>query len=201
MEGHRICGFQRAKVRIEHVDLYHMNDREEFVILVNAKDEPQGLMGKMLAHRNGSLHRAFSVFLFNDQGETLLQQRAEGKYHSPMLWTNSCCSHPREGETVLDAANRRLGEELGIDEKDVHGLKKLFHFQYHASFDDGLVEHELDHVLTAKFQGDTPFNHDEVHALAWRSIADIQSDMEANPSDFTAWFQIIFKEYLNHLIT
>lgn len=201
MEGHRICGFQTAKVRIEHVDLSHMNDREEFVILVNAKDEPQGLMEKMLAHRNGSLHRAFSVFLFNDQGETLLQQRAEDKYHSPMLWTNSCCSHPREGETVLEAANRRLGEELGVDAKDVHGLKKLFHFQYHASFDNGLVEHELDHVLTAKFEGETPFNPDEVHALTWRSIADIQRDMKANPSGFTAWFQIIFKEYLNHLTT
>ncbi|MEY3711796.1 MAG: hypothetical protein RL104_579, partial [Bacteroidota bacterium] len=119
----------------------------ETVILVNTADEPIGRMEKLAAHERGLLHRAFSVFLFNDQGETLLQQRAASKYHSPLLWTNSCCSHQREGESNRQAALRRLREELGISESSVTDLREAFHFVYRAEFDNGLIEHELDHVI------------------------------------------------------
>ena len=172
---------------------------EEHVILVDTSDQEIGTMGKMEAHEKGELHRAFSVFLFNEEGDTLLQQRAEGKYHSPGLWTNSCCSHPRQNESVEDAARRRLGEELGIQLSDVSDLARQFHFIYRADFDNGLTEHELDHVLTAKFDGVVDLNEEEVQDVQWMSIDDITSDMKANPEDYTAWFKIIFDQYLKHL--
>ena len=172
---------------------------EEQVILVNREDKELGTMGKMAAHEQGELHRAFSVFLFNDQGDTLLQQRAAGKYHSPGLWTNSCCSHPRQGETVEAAAQRRLGEELGIQLADISDLERHFHFVYRADFDNGLIEHELDHVLTAKFDGVLDLNEEEVQDVQWMSIEDIEADMASNPDDYTAWFKIIFDQYLKHI--
>jgi isopentenyl-diphosphate delta-isomerase len=119
---------------------------KEYVILVDPTDQPVGRMEKMEAHEKGILHRAFSVFLFNEKGETLLQQRASTKYHSPLLWTNTCCSHQRDGESNAQAASRRLREELGI-ELAPDRLNDVFSFVYRAEFDNGLTEHELDHVL------------------------------------------------------
>jgi isopentenyl-diphosphate Delta-isomerase len=116
---------------------------EEQVILVDENDNQIGLMPKMEAHEKALLHRAFSVFTFNDKGELLLQQRAADKYHSPLLWTNTCCSHQRDGETSLQAGRRRLQEEMGFTCE----LEEVFSFIYKAPFDNGLTEHELDHVI------------------------------------------------------
>ena len=116
---------------------------EEQVILVDPNDNPIGTMNKMEAHEKAVLHRAFSVFILNDKNEVMLQQRAAHKYHSPLLWTNTCCSHQRVGETNIEAGKRRLFEEMGFTAK----LKELFHFIYKAPFDNGLTEHELDHVM------------------------------------------------------
>ena len=127
---------------------------EEKVILVSETDEQLGLMGKMEAHEKGLLHRAFSVFIFNKDGELLLQQRALDKYHSPGLWTNTCCSHQREGETNLQAGKRRLLEEMGFSCE----LKELFSFVYKAPFDNGLTEHELDHVMVGYYDEDPVIN-------------------------------------------
>jgi isopentenyl-diphosphate delta-isomerase len=171
----------------------------ETVILVNTADQPVGRMEKFEAHQRGLLHRAFSVFLFNEQGETLLQQRAAGKYHSPLLWTNSCCSHQREGESNLEAATRRLYEELGINSNEITELRDAFHFIYRAEFDNGLTEHELDHVLLGRFDGAVALNTEEVEAVRWISMADLALEMAAHPEQFTAWFQIIFREYQSHL--
>lgn len=171
----------------------------ESVILVNSADEPIGRMEKFEAHQRGLLHRAFSVFLFNERGETLLQQRAAGKYHSPLLWTNSCCSHQREGESNLEAAMRRLKEELGIEPSQISDLKDSFHFIYRAEFDNGLTEHELDHVILGRFDGIVTLNTEEVEAVRWISMADLAREMDAHPEQFTAWFQIIFREYQSHL--
>lgn len=171
----------------------------ESVILVNSADEPIGRMEKFEAHQRGLLHRAFSVFLFNERGETLLQQRAAGKYHSPLLWTNSCCSHQREGESNLEAATRRLNEELGIEPSQISDLKDSFHFIYRAEFDNGLTEHELDHVILGRFDGIVTLNTEEVEAVRWISMADLAREMDAHPEQFTAWFQIIFREYQSHL--
>ncbi|MFM8565090.1 MAG: isopentenyl-diphosphate Delta-isomerase [Bacteroidota bacterium] len=171
----------------------------ETVILVNTADEPIGRMEKLAAHERGLLHRAFSVFLFNERGETLLQQRAAGKYHSPLLWTNSCCSHQREGETNLQAARRRLHEELGIAPSQLTALNDSFSFIYRADFDNGLTEHELDHVLLGRFDGSVTLNTDEVAAVRWISMAELAREMDAHPEQFTAWFQIIFREYQSHL--
>ena len=171
----------------------------ETVILVNTADQPVGRMEKFEAHQRGLLHRAFSVFLFNERGETLLQQRAAGKYHSPLLWTNSCCSHQREGESNLEAATRRLHEELGIDPSQISELKDSFHFIYRAEFDNGLTEHELDHVILGRVDGSVTLNTEEVEAVRWISMLDLTREMEANPEQFTAWFQIIFREYQSHL--
>ena len=167
----------------------------EQVILVNEADEPVGLMEKMAAHEQGHLHRAFSVFIFNAHGETLLQQRAFSKYHSGGLWTNTCCSHPRPGESNLDAANRRLQEEMGISA----GLEEQFWFIYRAELDKGLTEHELDHVFTGHFDGEPKPNPDEVAGWKWMSMEDFQADVEQNPDRYTAWFKIILKAYLQKL--
>ena len=138
---------------------------EEKVILVNKDDEQLGLMAKMEAHEKGILHRAFSVFVFNKEGELLLQQRALDKYHSPGLWTNTCCSHQRDGESNIEAGKRRLHEEMGFDCE----LKELFSFLYKASFDNGLTEHELDHVMMGHYDEDPVVNLDHVVEV-WASL-------------------------------
>jgi isopentenyl-diphosphate delta-isomerase len=171
----------------------------ETVILVNPADEPIGRMEKLEAHRLGLLHRAFSVFLFNERGETLLQQRAATKYHSPLLWTNTCCSHQRENESSLEAAMRRLSEELGIDPSGVSDLREAFWFIYRAEFDNGLTEHELDHVILGTYQGPITLDPSEVQSVRWISMPDLAREMQEHPEQFTAWFRIIFTEYVAHL--
>ena len=171
----------------------------EYVILVTPDDQPVGRMEKMEAHRKGVLHRAFSVFLFNAKGKTLLQQRAADKYHSPLLWTNTCCSHPREGESVVEAANRRVFEELGIVPEVIADLHSDFHFVYRAEFDNGLIEHELDHVLVGRFAGECHLNSEEVAAVKWIAMDTLFLDVEEHPDQYTAWFKIILAEYAKHL--
>lgn len=169
--------------------------KEEQVILVNEQDEPIGLMGKMEAHEKALLHRAFSVFVLNDQNEVMLQQRAAHKYHSPLLWTNTCCSHQRAGETNIEAGTRRLSEEMGI----ITELKELFHFIYKAPFDNGLTEHELDHVMVGLYNGVPEINPEEVASWKWMSIENIKSDMKSHPEVYTVWFKIIFDEFYHYL--
>lgn len=169
--------------------------KEEQVILVNEKDEPIGLMNKMEAHEKAVLHRAFSVFVLNDKNEVMLQQRAHHKYHSPLLWTNTCCSHQRAGETNLQAGKRRLYEEMGFNAE----LKELFHFIYKAPFDNGLTEHELDHVMIGYSNEVPSINPEEVESWKWMKIEDIKEDMIQNPALYTIWFKIIFDEFYHYL--
>lgn len=156
------------------------------VVLVNTKNEPIGTLEKMAAHRQPKLHRAFSVFLFNDQQELLLQQRAHDKYHSAGLWTNTCCSHPRPGEETKAAADRRLNEELGID-TNIHWA---FDFIYEASFDNGLYEYEYDHVYIGIYNGNVEPNPCEVVAYCYKSLKEINEEIEQFPRSYTAWFKI-----------
>lgn len=164
----------------------------ENVILVDSLDRPIGMMEKMEAHRRGLLHRAISVVLFNDRGQLLLQHRAEGKYHSGGLWTNTCCSHPRPGEAVQDAAMRRLGEEMGI----ACQLRPSFQFIYRAELDHGLTEYELDHVFVGTFNGNPEPNPAEAQGYRWAEPLDVQADMAENPGNYTEWFKILLPELL-----
>jgi len=168
---------------------------EEKVILVNSNDEPIGLMPKMEAHEKALLHRAFSVFVINGNNELMLQQRAHQKYHSPGLWTNTCCSHQRDGEENIEAGLRRLQEEMGFETP----LEYLFNFIYKAPFDNGLTEHELDHVMLGRFEGEPSINPEEVASWKWMDIDLIHADLNNNPVDYTVWFAIIFDRFYNHL--
>ncbi len=169
--------------------------QEEMVILVDQNDQQIGLMPKMEAHEKAVLHRAFSVFVFNNKKELLLQQRAHSKYHSPGLWTNTCCSHQRDGETNLEAGKRRLQEEMGF----VTPLEETTWFIYKAPFDNGLTEHELDHILVGNYDGVPKLNSDEVASYKWMPLNDIKIDIQVNPEQYTAWFKIIFNKYYNHI--
>ena len=164
----------------------------EQVILVNEQDVATGTMEKMEAHEKALLHRAFSVFIFNEKGETLLQQRALDKYHSGGLWTNSCCSHPRPGEETIKAASRRLEEELGFEAP----LKKVFDFVYQASFDNGLTEHEFDHVFIGFYEGAINPDPKEVCNYAYRNMEAIEEELQHKPQLFTAWFHIAFPKVM-----
>lgn len=169
--------------------------KEEKVILVNEFDEQIGLMPKLEAHEKAVLHRAFSVFILNEKNEIMLQQRAHQKYHSPLLWTNTCCSHQRNGETNIEAGSRRLFEEMGFKVE----LKELFHFIYKAPFDNGLTEHELDHVMIGYFNGNPIINPEEVEDWKWMKIQDVKEDMVQNPEIYTVWFKIIFDEFYHYI--
>ncbi|OUR92165.1 isopentenyl-diphosphate delta-isomerase [Flavobacteriales bacterium 34_180_T64] len=169
--------------------------KEEQVILVNQKDEQIGLMPKLEAHEKALLHRAFSVFIFNDKDELMLQQRALQKYHSPGLWTNTCCSHQREGESNLDAGIRRLQEEMGF----VTALKETISFIYKAPFDNGLTEHEFDHVMIGSYNEDPKINPEEVADWKWMPLEQVKRDIELHPKLYTEWFKIIFDKFYQHL--
>jgi isopentenyl-diphosphate Delta-isomerase len=161
---------------------------EQQVILVNERDESTGVAGKMEAHRKGLLHRAFSVFIFNSKGDMLLQRRALNKYHSGGLWTNACCSHPHPGETTQAAASRRLKEELGFET----GLEKIFDFVYRAEFENGLTEHEFDHVFVGEYGDEIAFSRDEVMDYCYKSIREIQQSLQSDPATYTEWFRLAF---------
>lgn len=167
---------------------------EEKVILVDINDNPIGLMNKLEAHEKAVLHRAFSVFILNNNNELMLQQRAHQKYHSPLLWTNTCCSHQRENETNIQAGTRRLREEMGFETE----LKEMFHFIYKAPFDNGLTEHELDHVMLGYYNEIPEINKEEVESWKWMKIEDVKNDMITNPEHYTVWFKIIFEEFYHH---
>lgn len=167
----------------------------EYVILVDEHDNPTGLMEKMAAHDGPHLHRAFSVFLFNSKGEMLLQQRAASKYHSPLLWTNTCCSHPRQGESVMEAATRRLQEEMGMQCE----LEEKFTFIYQALVGNGLTEHEFDHVLIGTSDDMPEINHEEVESYKYMTIGEIEKEMRQKPETYTEWFKIAFVELCKHV--
>ena len=164
---------------------------EEMVILVDKKDNQLGLMEKIEAHEKAVLHRAFSVFILNDNNELLLQRRALSKYHSPGLWTNTCCSHPREGESVINAGIRRLREEMGFETE----INNLFSFIYKAEFDNGLTEHELDHVLLGRYNKAPLINKLEVSDWKWTNMEFLKKDVVINPDLYTVWFKIIFQQF------
>jgi isopentenyl-diphosphate delta-isomerase len=159
--------------------------REE-VVLVNESDEAIGVEEKLKTHVLGALHRAFSIFIFNSNGQLLLQKRAGTKYHSKGLWSNTCCGHPRPGESTEGASRRRLYEEMGFDCE----LREVFDFIYHAELDDGLFEHEYDHVLIGRFDGEPDPSQDEVDDWKWVGLAELKLDVERNPDAFTYWFKV-----------
>ena len=168
---------------------------EEFVILVDQEDKEIGVMEKMQAHIEAKLHRAFSVFIFNSKGELLLQQRAFTKYHTPGLWTNTCCSHPRPGESTADAAHRRMVEEMGFD----CDFEEVFNFLYKAKFTNELTEHEVDHVFIG-FSDTLPvINREEVEDYHYTTMKTLTKEIKDSPENFTIWFRIAFdrvKEYI-----
>lgn len=168
---------------------------EEKVILVNENDEKIGLMPKMEAHEKALLHRAFSVFIFNDDNELMLQQRALHKYHSPGLWTNTCCSHQRDGESNIQAGKRRLYEEMGFETD----LKETISFIYKAPFDNGLTEHELDHVMIGYYNNQPKINPDEVASWKWMPLEVVKEDIKKQPNLYTEWFKIIFEKFYDHI--
>ena len=160
--------------------------REEQVILVNEQDQEIGLMPKMEAHEKAVLHRAFSVFIFNSRNELMLQQRASHKYHSPDLWTNTCCSHQRHGESNIEAGKRRLFEEMGF----VTELEEKTSFIYKAPFDNGLTEHELDHIMVGYYDDAPSLNQEEVKDWKWMSLEDVKNDIIINPSSYLSLIHI-----------
>ncbi|GAB1403381.1 MAG: isopentenyl-diphosphate Delta-isomerase [Lentimicrobiaceae bacterium] len=171
---------------------------KEYVILVDQDDKETGKMEKLQAHVEAKLHRAFSVFIFNSKGELLLQQRAFSKYHTPGLWTNTCCSHPRPGEATADAAHRRMVEEMGFD----CGFEEVFSFHYKAKFSNELTEHEIDHVFIGFSDTKPVINRQEVEDYHYTSMDILAKEIKDKPENFTIWFRIAFdrvREYLeNH---
>jgi isopentenyl-diphosphate Delta-isomerase len=164
---------------------------KEYVILVDKHDNEIGRAEKLQAHKEGLLHRAFSIFIFNSAGDMLIHQRAHAKYHSGGLWTNACCSHPRTGETLEQAAHRRLREELGFD----CPLTYKMNFIYKVKFDeDNLFEHEFDHVFFGVFDGNFIPNPDEVAAIVWVPLNKLCLDVDQHPEKYTAWFKIALKK-------
>ena len=159
---------------------------EEQVVLVDERDKEVGLGEKIATHREGKLHRAFSIFIFNSAGELLLQKRTKAKYHTGELWTNTCCSHPRPGERLGDAVHRRLNEEMGFDCE----LEEIFSFTYRVEFDNELCEHEFDHVFTGRYDGEPAPNPKEVTDWKWNDMVSLKEDIENNPQRYTPWFRI-----------
>lgn len=164
----------------------------EYVVLVNERDEEVGVQEKLRAHVEGKLHRAFSVFVFNEQGQLLLQQRHPAKYHSGGLWSNTCCSHPRPGEPVAEAAQRRLQEEMGI----ACALDRRFGFVYRSRLDGGLYEHEYDHVFVGRYDGAPAPHCDEVAHWRWVHPEALRADVAAHPGRYTYWFRLVYERVL-----
>lgn len=161
---------------------------KEFVVLVDANDNDIGTMEKMEAHEKAVLHRAFSIFIFNTKGEMLIHQRAFSKYHTPGLWTNTCCSHPRLGETLQQATSRRLREEMGMEAD----IKKIFDFVYKADVGQGLIEHEFDHVFVGTTDVLPNINREEVETYSYIKMDDLRNDINMHPEKYTVWFKIAF---------
>lgn len=167
----------------------------EYIILVDQQDQEIGLAEKLIAHQQKLLHRAFSIFIFRNQ-QLLLQQRGLDKYHCAGLWTNTCCSHPRPNESIIAAGKRRLKEELNMDGHNIH-LKNVGWFHYQAQFANGLTENEIDHVLVGSLDHETDItftpNHEEIHALKWMNVNELEEELQHNPQQFTPWFERAFR--------
>jgi isopentenyl-diphosphate Delta-isomerase len=163
----------------------------EQIILVDENDNEIGSGEKLAVHQKAQLHRAFSILVFNSQRELLIQQRATDKYHCPGIWANTCCSHPRVGETILEAAHRRLPEEMGFD----CPLEEKYSFIYKASFDNGLTENEFDHVLIGKYDGQIAINPKEVKNSQWISLEELKKDIAENTTKYAPWFKIIIEKF------
>jgi isopentenyl-diphosphate delta-isomerase len=159
---------------------------QDYVILVDENDNEIGVMEKLQAHQEGKLHRAFSIFIFNEKNQLLIQQRALAKYHSAGLWANTCCSHPRPNETIKDSANRRLFEEMGMS----CDLQIKTNFIYKTQFENGLIENELDYVLVGYSNQNPIINREEVESYKWQYISDIKIDVQNNPQNYASWFKI-----------
>ena len=172
-----------------------MTERLNDLILVDCYDRPIGTAGKAEAHAAPLLHRAFSVFLINDNGELLLQKRAAGKYHSGGLWANACCSHPRRDESLEDAIERRLQEELGVTAP----CRELCHFIYYMKFSEDMHEYELDHVFLGTYDGDVHFDQTEIEEVKWVDFDWLEDDMEKNPDHYASWFLIAAPKVLEFL--
>ena len=169
--------------------------QEEKVVLVDSRNKQIGLMPKMEAHLKGVLHRAFSVIIFNNQGEILLQKRASSKYHTPNLWSNTCCSHQRDGENNISAGKRRLYEEMGF----VTELYEFDSFIYKVGFSNGLIEHEFDHIMVGVYNDSPNVNPLEVDDWRWVKMDELLTDIAINPHLYTAWFKIIINKYSERL--
>ena len=169
--------------------------KSKHVILVDENDVPMGTMEKIEAHEKGELHRAYSIFIFNSKKELLLQRRALNKYHSPGLWTNTCCSHPQPFENIIDSAHERLKEEMGFD----CALKNVFHFIYKTEFDNELTEHELDHVFLGNYNENPQINIQEVMDWKFVPVSEIKQSLKSNPELYTSWFKIVFTKVLEHI--
>ncbi len=168
---------------------------KDLLILVDENDNETGTMPKLEAHQKGLLHRAFSILVSNSKNELLIHKRAEGKYHSEGLWTNTCCSHPMPGESIMQAAHRRLQEEMGFD----CPLENRFHFIYKTELENGLTEHELDHVFTGQFDENPAPDPAEVSEFRWISPENLQMEMSRAPEKFTYWFRLIMEKYAERL--
>lgn len=167
----------------------------EYVVLVDEQDNAIGTMEKQQAHVEGVLHRAFSIFIFNLDKKLLLQKRASSKYHCGGMWTNTCCSHPRETENILDAANRRLQEEMGMHCE----LKPIFSFVYKAEFENGLTEHEFDHVFFGQSNQTPELNLEEVEDFRYIGLEELQTEIKEAPQNFTPWFLIALNRVTEYL--
>lgn len=167
----------------------------ENVVLVNMRDDKIGLEEKMAAHEKALLHRAFSVFLYHDD-KILLQKRASSKYHCGGLWTNTCCSHPRDGETVTEAAIRRLKEEVDIVVKE---LEEIHSFVYHYPFANGLTEFEYDHILVGEYKGSYSSNPEEVDEMKWVQVDELLADIQKNPKVYTPWFIVALMKVIEYI--
>lgn len=165
----------------------------ENVILVDEEDNEVGRGEKLATHLNGQLHRAVSVFLFNEDGQLMIQQRAFSKYHSGGLWSNTCCGHPRPGELPIEAAQRRLWEEMGIQCE----LEKIFHFVYKVSLDNQITEHEFDHVFVGRFDGEANPNPEEAHAWKWIDVDVLSCDILNHPERYTYWFKMVLERVMS----
>ena len=167
------------------------------LVLVDYTDNETGECEKLEAHKKALLHRAFSVVLFNNRGEMLVQRRANGKYHSGGLLTNSCCSHPEPNKSLIECAKERLVEELGVN---VSELTEIGSFVYYNKFDNGLVEYELDHVIIGNYDGEVVLNKEEASEYFWKSLSEVESELLNNPADFTVWFKEVFYILKRHLM-
>jgi isopentenyl-diphosphate Delta-isomerase len=174
-----------------------MINKEEKVILVNEQDEEIGTMDKMEAHRKGALHRAFSIFILNENNNLIIQQRADNKYHSPGLWSNTCCSHPLPDEDILSAAHRRLQEELGFD----CPLQPLFTFRYQSEVGNGMTENEYDHIFIGSYDGEFDLNENEVQNLSYMSFDEVDQKLKDKPESFTRWLHLVWPQFKSEIKT